>query len=147
MALVGEKFAFFHMPRTGGTWVRHALRIADPTCEEVGASHCPPSEVPCTPGKLRFTVLRECAQWLASWQQLLDICKEELNPGIPDILFVEDRARRLTEIHECYSAGVDLVLSTDVLDTELPRLLRRLGYDGNGIVAQIPKAARNRLET
>lgn len=147
MALVGEKFAFFHMPRTGGTWVRHALRIADPACEEIGPSHCLPGDIRYTPGKLRFTVLRDPADWLASWQRLLATQREHLSEGIPDVFLANDLADRVAEVYGYYRQDVDLVLATEFLDTELPQFLTDLGYDGNEVVARVPAGARNRLET
>lgn len=146
MALSCEKCVFFHMPRTGGTWVRHALRIADPGCEEIGPSHCLPGDIPCTPGKLRFTVLREPANWLASWQRLLAEQGEHLSADIPKILLVDDLRNRIAAVYESYRQDVDLVLSTEFLDAELPSFLDGLGYDGVAIVGQIPPGARNRLE-
>lgn len=146
MALVGKKFAFFHMPRTGGTWVRHALRAADLTCEEVGPSHCLPSDIPYTPGKLRFTILRDPDDWLKSWQRLLSTQREHLSEGIPDVLLAANLATRLAEVYALYRNDVDLVLSTEFLGTELPRFLDDLEYNGPAVIAQIPIGARNRLE-
>ncbi len=146
MALVGKRFAFFHMPRTGGTWVRHALRIADPSANEIGAPHCMPGDVLETPGKVRFTVFREPLAWLASWQRLLAAQRDHLSAGIPDVLLGEDVGCRLREIHMRYRAHVDCVLGTEFLDLELPLLLGSLGYDGVQLIKEVPPAARNRIE-
>jgi hypothetical protein len=72
---------------------------------------------------------------------------EHLSDGIPEILLVDDLEKRMPEIYELYRRDVDLVLSTEFLDAELPRFLTDLGYDGDRVVAQIPAGARNRLET
>lgn len=142
MALIGENFAFFHMPRTGGTYVRHALRIADPEAVEVWPGHCFPSDIPDTPGKLRITILREPEDWARSWKWLREDQQAQLSKGIPKIFLEEDL--RVSDIQEHYTKGVDEILWTHDIDVQLPSLLTKLGFDAEKVISSIPPRVRTK---
>jgi len=39
MALETDKFVYFHIPKTGGTWIRNAIKKSGIICKEVGDTH------------------------------------------------------------------------------------------------------------
>lgn len=39
MALVTDRLAFLHVPKTGGIWVKHALNVGGAKVEEIGQQH------------------------------------------------------------------------------------------------------------
>lgn len=68
MALLLPKSAFFHIPKTGGTWVRTALRRSGLTYQEIGAPHCVPAAIyGQLGGRKTFTFVRHPAWWYRSW--------------------------------------------------------------------------------
>lgn len=159
MALVGPGFAFFHIPRTGGTWLRHALRIAynedrdQKLLVEEGDSHCAPFT---SPGKLRFTIVRDWIPWKISFENLLRF--QQVQSDSDKSWNEWDLFQYLTKLpgeaggslsaERCFFPfidGVDLLLHTETLKEDTRKLLSRLNKDPN-VVDRVPNQSKNSSE-
>ncbi len=145
MALVGPNFVFYRIPRTGGTWVTHALRGAYDRngLTTVDIPHSFPPGTVRAEGKLKFTIVRGWRDWCRSWEWMLDNRGAGLRQNVPPELL--ERPLCAEKCILPYLCGVDRILHTERLDEDLRQLLRDLGKDP-GIVDGIPERAKNSTE-
>lgn len=68
MALITDKLAFFHAPKTGGTWIRAALAACGVESQELVDTHCYPRDIPAEIRRTHFcfTFVRHPAYWYQS---------------------------------------------------------------------------------
>lgn len=66
MALMLPRSVFFHIPKTGGIWVRQAIRNAGIPVTEAGETHSPYRRVD-RKGKFTFTFVRHPETWYPSF--------------------------------------------------------------------------------
>ena len=71
MPLVTDTLAFYHLPRTGGTWVRTVFEQLDIDYEIVGNQHDTPEACP-VENRVSFTVMRDYRDWIQSWTNLVE---------------------------------------------------------------------------
>lgn len=68
MALVLPKSIFFHIPKTGGSWVKVALRRGGLAYKELGGTHCSPSCISHLIGDRKtFLFVRNPIYWYRSY--------------------------------------------------------------------------------
>jgi len=67
VALYGDGMLFFHMPRTGGQWVRAAFGLTCGSIRELGKYHATPADFPDeASARYSFTVIRDPLTWTRS---------------------------------------------------------------------------------
>jgi len=66
MALLLPRSVFYHIPKTGGSWVREAVRSAGIPAQEIGNLHATPQEAG-PQGRLAFTFVRDPLTWYPSY--------------------------------------------------------------------------------
>lgn len=88
MAFKGDGYLFFHMPRTGGSWIKHQLNHANPV-GMVGMDHDWPGvySLADLKGSFTFSVRRSPWTWLPSWFKLLARRPDWGSAFMPDLLF------------------------------------------------------------
>lgn len=118
MALATKDACFFHMPRTGGNWVRRVLEAEFDTVE-LGPAHAAPGDVD-VGERYTWTILRDPTEWLPSWFRLVasnpkwsDKMPEELmlSPCRFDSFghLIDDlMARNLQPLRDAYARYVDV---------------------------------------
>ena len=125
MPLVTSKFVFYHVPRTGGLWIRAVLDNLGIEYRYQGYAHDIPAKVPTR--KFSFTIRRYEPNWLVSWRKLV-----ETNPKwswpVPswmlNAISVED-AQNVFARYACCNA----ILNTEDLQRGLQLVFDEVGLD------------------
>jgi len=151
MALKFDNKLFFHIPKTGGSYVRYVIRKRLPVkSEEVGIvidswqrqTHCRPFEV--EPDILKqcetFCTIRHPIEWYRSHYRYR--IKTSWRNDFPlDVLCVSDTFQGfiknvikkwpgyVTELYDNYAPHCDYILRQENLTPQLNKLLRIWGYD------------------
>ncbi len=80
LVMSNSKSMFLHLPKTGGTWIRFALRKAGVEWEDYGLQHLNYADSSSIhPDSPRFTVLRDPFEWYASYWVMRQIEGWEAN--------------------------------------------------------------------
>lgn len=141
--LLTAKCVFTHLPKTGGTWVRQAMRDAGIPCFE-GAWHVTPGEVlPVLPDRYSFTFVRHPVTWWRSWwahtaaHGISAWPEDPFRPAISrftDVSYAEFMTRMLgdvpgqySRIVDRYTDGVTRTGRTERLAEDLPAILGEAG--------------------
>lgn len=149
MALQFYNKIFFHIPKTGGSYVRYILRINFSDCKEIGnpieswqiQSHSRPFEITMDEFKqnIKFCTIRHPINWYKShyryrvktgWRDNfpLDImCHSETFQGfIENVL--EKWSTYVTELYENYVPYCDYYIYQEQLESQLTKLLQSWNY-------------------
>lgn len=124
MPIVTDKLAFYHCPRTGGTWVRTVFDELEIPYTIVGHQHDTPADCR-VDGRLSFTIVRRVDEWLASWRALVDASPEWSWP-VPDWMLNAKTRVEATTVMQRYHLRVAHVLSTENLRSGLQNLFKRV---------------------
>lgn len=139
LVLTNSGAVFLHIPKTGGTWLRFALVRAGVDWKDVGPQHATTAESSwVSPGKPRFTILRNPLEWYASYWAMRQY---ERNKGgfiiDHDCLssnfntFVELVCLKhpgfLTKLYASYIDDSTILLRNEALAEDLVVLLKVLG--------------------
>ncbi len=140
--LLTARYAFFHMPKTGGMWVRQVIRSSGVFCYE-GGTHLLPGEVlPVLPGRYSFTFTRHPVTWWRSlwaysaahgwpssaqpFHRIIGCC---LWPSYAEFMdrVLNDIPGEYSRITARYTGGVTRVGRTENLAADLARFLTEAG--------------------
>jgi hypothetical protein len=81
--LILRSSVFLHVPKTGGSWIRQAIRAAGVPCAEYivdGDPHAPLADCPC-PEKFKFAFVRHpVALYRSYWRYKMDVGWDARNP-------------------------------------------------------------------
>lgn len=143
MALSTGYFVFFHLPRTGGTWVREAIRLQGHKTFEIGDPHgWHSATIPLPRNTYSFTMLRDPFDWLVSWYRLLATHPKWSGPQHPLLMFSGCRlndfdtfvadylsycAGQITKIYAAYTQGVDYIGCMENLSQSFCRAMKSFG--------------------
>jgi len=146
MPITTEKLCFFHMPRTGGTWVQRALEAAlPPGVPFVWNHHFAITE--CDPetwdGRVTCTFVRQPFDWLRSWFAWQQDHKWKGMSGPTTCLekfrdedfeqftrnLVEKAPRLVTTLYEAYTDKVDMIGNTARAREDLIEIMQSAGEE------------------
>jgi hypothetical protein len=129
MGCTTKKAVFFHIPRTGGTWVEESLKRAllseKMNCDvgwdiEINGIHIPPTKLKFN--KFSFTFVRHPLDWYISYYQFLEAEKKSWNK------FVKDTLGRYTWVVKQFEK-VDFIGRTENLYFDLCKALDMAGEE------------------
>jgi hypothetical protein len=140
--IIENRLAFYHVPRTGGNWIRSTLDKMGVEYELLGEFHSTPEEVPPPADCETFTIIRKPKTWIESWYEVLSSTPADSWAWpIPDWLlfkscrldsfpeFIEDVLRInpscVVEIFARYVSGIDRVGYTEWLECGFEKILSR----------------------
>ncbi|WP_437226561.1 hypothetical protein SH661x_004650 [Planctomicrobium sp. SH661] len=129
MALITDNLCFFHMPKTGGLWIRSVLKSTFPETRERGHVHAPPDEVPLRIEQplLRFCFVRNPLAWFPSlWSHKQRVDPQWLRPFASHTVLRGRLLLDLGQTAESFSQFMDryLDLGIPILSEEFQRYSR-----------------------
>lgn len=141
MAFVFDDHIFYHIPKTGGTYVRKVLQSLDAGFKEIGHIHCSPLDIFGKAGdKKSFCVVRHPLSWYESYYRYrvdngwkpdhhIDVaCRAGDFEGFIKNFIHFYRFGYVTSLYARYVPFVDVVLNLDNLSDQLQDLLKSWGY-------------------
>lgn len=149
MPRITANLAFYHPPKTGGTWVRQAVQQVTQWKGKVGSTHDTPGTVDKMRGtavdqgledRFRFTVVRDPRAWLASVYRyhcqlgrlpdptgwLYDLPRDSFEIFAQS--YLRERVGLVTRIFKYYSGPCDFVARTETILDDLHVVLCAAGH-------------------
>ena len=146
MPVTTERLAFYHIPRTGGTWVRNRMGRYDEKTpikyKNDQWTHEPPIGPPLE-GRTSFTIVRDPAKWMASWYRYLVQYEDQFKDRVYGPMmfagcrrasfrdFIGDYLSKcegsLTTLWFQFMDNVDVILRTELLEDGLSELFKAVG--------------------
>lgn len=140
--IIENRLAFYHIPRTGGNWIRSTLDEMGVEYKLLGDFHSTPEEVEPPEGCESFTIIRNPKTWIESWYEVLSSTpSDSWSWPIPDWLlfkdcrldsfpkFIEDVLRInpscVVEIFAHYVSVTDYVGYTEWLENSFEKIFGR----------------------
>lgn len=150
MALKFDKYLFYHIPKTGGTYVREVLKLISNDFKEVGHTHNTPLEVENYEKIPSFTIVRHPLDWYKSYYRYRIVSGWRKGHFIDKHAQSESFDGFMNNFLKAYPCGyvtsrylsvvpfVPNILRTETLDRDLKQLLKNWGYG-------FPKAKRRNV--
>lgn len=149
MAIYTDRLIFYHIPKTGGSWVYDALRSAGVVYRDTGGSfyglpaHAAPGSVPPEiKGRFAFCFVRHPLDWYSSYWRFLRqsgakfLINKRIEPSIDgdydaSVNRMIDRYPDgfVTWLYGLYTDQVDFIGRTESLEDDLIRALQLAGED------------------
>ena len=136
MALKFNNNIFFHIPKTGGTYVREVIARSGFTNSEIGDVHCTPLDIDNHNKYQSFTIVRHPLNWYKSWYRYRIVtgwrnhhhidrfCEADSFEGFVENMLKYNPHGYVTEKYLSVILFVNHILKTETLTHDLENYLK-----------------------
>jgi len=161
LAFVFDDYIFYHIPKTGGSYIRRQLQnLVGVQFSEIGHVHCAPIDIfGKAPGKKSFCTVRHPVTWYESYYRYrmdngwkpahhIDACCQghSFEQFVNQFLHLY-RFGYVTSLYSRYVPFVDRVLKMENLTDEVKGLLKDWGYNTDNISSGKINATSHAMDT